>query len=132
MSKTDQQKAIKKQQLRSQLHHTRQKASQKYSQQAHKNLAHQLLKLRVYRSAKHVAAYLPFKSEFPTKPIFNSNSKLKKQTYVPCITSIRKKQMRFVQLSTKIINCTKHGKLKKNAYGISCLLYTSPSPRDRG
>ena len=119
MPDTDLLKKNKKQQLRRTLRHARMNASRQYASKANLNLASQLRKLRVYRSAKNIGIYLPFQSEFPTTSIIQSNLKLKKYSYVPSITSIRNKQMRFVPLNRKSANNCKKHRLKKNVYGIS-------------
>ena len=119
MPGTDLLEKNKKQQLRSKLRRARMNASKKYAFKANLNLTSQLRKLRVYRSAKNIGIYLPFQSEFPTASIIQSNLKLKKHSYVPSITSIRNKQMRFVPLHKKNANNYQQHKLKKNVYGIS-------------
>lgn len=117
------QKKIQKQHLRKQLRASRIDASRQFSDLATISLAAQLTQLRIYRTAKNIAVYLPFKSEFPTQSIIQSNLKMGKRTFVPKITSTRRSKMQFVELDHGIAkrflkdNC-RNQLLAKNTLGI--------------
>ena len=105
-------KNLNKQQLRKKLKILRRNASKSFAEQASSSLAKQLNKLRVYRSSQNIALYLPFYSEFPTASILKRNSQLKKNSFVPRISSFNHHKMQFVEFNTNT------GNLKKNILGI--------------
>ncbi len=111
-----------KQLLRKQLRTARICASNQFSDQALASLTQQLTKLRVYKTAKNIAVYLPFKSEFPTQTIIQSNFEMGKKTYVPKITSTRSSKMRFIELNNettkRFLSKKNTNQLAKNKLGI--------------
>ena len=63
----------------------------------------QLRKLQAYHGARRIGVYVNFGHEFPTKFLFDENSKRNKISVIPLITSFRKKSMRFVHTNQKMI-----------------------------
>lgn len=109
--------SLNKRKLRNTLRSARTHAAKNLAHKAHKNLSHQIMKLRAFRMSKRLAIYLPINSEFPTTAILQKGILFKKNIYIPRIISNRNKKMQFSTLYDNKKHKSKPN-LSKNIYGI--------------
>lgn len=76
-----------------------------------KNLAEQLTKHSLFKSARNIASYLPFGKEMPTDSIHTESAHFRKKLFVPKIIKGRLNQMLFCEIH-------QNSRYRYNSFGI--------------